>query len=79
VQVTVERDGRREQGYTGAGKAWIEEHLGWSVEVVKHPPKEREASGDRTAISMISLPCGLNGFDFHLSRGGIVAPYQGAG
>ena len=30
-----------DQGYTGTGKAWIEEHLGWSVEVVKHPPKPR--------------------------------------
>jgi putative transposase len=30
-----------DQRYTGAGKAWIEEHLGWSVEVVKHPPKAR--------------------------------------
>lgn len=30
-----------DQGYTGTGKSWIEEHLGWSVEVVKHPPKPR--------------------------------------
>jgi putative transposase len=30
-----------DQGYTGAGKEWIEEHLGWSVEVVRHPPKAR--------------------------------------
>jgi putative transposase len=30
-----------DQGYTGSGKAWIEEHLGWSVEVVRHPPKAR--------------------------------------
>ena len=30
-----------DQGYTGTGKAWIENHLGWSVEVVKHPPKAR--------------------------------------
>jgi len=30
-----------DQGYTGAGKEWIEEQLGWSVEVVKHPPKAR--------------------------------------
>jgi putative transposase len=26
-----------DQGYTGSGKRWIEEHLGWSVEVVQHP------------------------------------------
>lgn len=30
-----------DQGYTGSGKAWIEEHLGWSVEVVRHPPPPR--------------------------------------
>ena len=26
-----------DQGYTGSGKRWIEEQLGWSVEVVQHP------------------------------------------
>lgn len=30
-----------DQGYTGTGKAWIEEHLGWTVEIVRHPPKPR--------------------------------------
>ncbi|MHB8577375.1 MAG: IS5 family transposase [Dehalococcoidia bacterium] len=30
-----------DQGYTGTGKAWIEEQLGWTVEVVQHPPKPR--------------------------------------
>lgn len=30
-----------DQGYTGTGKAWIEQELGWSVEVVRHPPKPR--------------------------------------
>jgi putative transposase len=30
-----------DQGYTGSGKAWIEAQLGWSVEVVGHPPKPR--------------------------------------
>jgi putative transposase len=30
-----------DQGYTGTGKAWIETQLGWSVEVVGHPPKPR--------------------------------------
>jgi putative transposase len=28
-------------GYTGTGKRWIEEELGWSVEVVQHPPRPR--------------------------------------
>ncbi len=30
-----------DQGYTGSGKAWIEEHLGWTVEIVRHAPSER--------------------------------------
>jgi putative transposase len=30
-----------DQGYTGSGKAWIEAQLGWTVEVVGHPPKPR--------------------------------------
>jgi putative transposase len=30
-----------DQGYTGTGKQWIEEHLGWTVEVVRHPPTAR--------------------------------------
>ena len=30
-----------DQGYTGAGRDWIQRELGWSVEVVQHPPKPR--------------------------------------
>ncbi len=30
-----------DQGYTGSGKAWIEQHLGWTVEIVRHAPSER--------------------------------------
>jgi len=30
-----------DQGYTGIGKQWIEEHLKWTVEVVRHPPLPR--------------------------------------
>jgi putative transposase len=30
-----------DQGYTGTGKAWIEDQLGWTVDVVRHPPKPR--------------------------------------
>jgi putative transposase len=30
-----------DQGYTGSGRGWIERELGWSVEVVQHPPKPR--------------------------------------
>ena len=45
-----------DQGYTGTGKAWIEEHLGWSVEVVKHPPKARgewQPRGDLDDLSSV--------------------------
>ena len=30
-------------GYTGTGKRWIEEELGWSVDVVRHPLRPRGA------------------------------------
>lgn len=30
-----------DQGYTGMGKQWIEQHLHWTVEVVHHPPLPR--------------------------------------
>ena len=30
-----------DQGYTGSGRDWIERELGWSVEVVQHPPTGR--------------------------------------
>jgi putative transposase len=26
-----------DQGYTGSGRQWIEQHLGWSVQIVQHP------------------------------------------
>jgi putative transposase len=45
-----------DQGYTGTGKEWIEEHLGWSVEVVKHPPKARgewQPRGDLDDLSTV--------------------------
>ncbi len=32
-----------DQGYTGTGKAWIEDHLGWTVEIVRHTPHPRGA------------------------------------
>jgi putative transposase len=32
-----------DQGYTGGGRAWIEQELGWTVDVVQHPPKPRGA------------------------------------
>jgi len=30
-----------DQGYTGAARTWIEQHLGWGVEIVRHPASER--------------------------------------
>ena len=30
-----------DQGYTGSGKSWIEENLGWRVEAIRHPPHPR--------------------------------------
>jgi putative transposase len=30
-----------DQGYTGTGKAWIGEHLGWTVDIVQHAPTDR--------------------------------------
>lgn len=45
-----------DQGYTGTGKTWIEEHLGWTVEVVKHPRPARGAwvpHGDLTRLETV--------------------------
>lgn len=30
-----------DQGYTGAGKTWVEAELGWTVEIVRHAPRAR--------------------------------------
>src|SRR2546425_3863907 len=30
-----------DQAYTGKGREWIEQELGWEVEVVRHPPRPR--------------------------------------
>jgi putative transposase len=30
-----------DQGYTGSGREWIERELGWTVEIVRHPPAGR--------------------------------------
>jgi len=32
-----------DQGYTGGGRAWIEQEVGWTVDVVQHPPKPHGA------------------------------------
>ena len=30
-----------DQGYNGKGRQWIQEQMGWEVEVVRHPPRPR--------------------------------------
>ncbi len=30
-----------DNGYTGTGRTWIKEHMGWEVEVVSHPRRPR--------------------------------------
>lgn len=48
-----------DQGYTGSGRAWIEEQLGWQVEVVKHPAPSRgqwvphSTTGDLSDLSSV--------------------------
>jgi putative transposase len=63
-----------DQGYTGAGKAWIEQELGWSVEVVQHPPKPRGewvplgTGSDPRPFAWRRLPPGRTGFRGVLPR-----------
>jgi putative transposase len=66
-----------DQGYTG--KAWIEEQLGWSVEVVKHPPKARGEWQPRGDVDDLSKACIWSGFGFQLNRRDFAAHYPGAG
>jgi putative transposase len=45
-----------DQGYTGAGKAWITTQVGWTVTVVQHPPVVRHTwlpIGDRNDLSTL--------------------------
>ncbi len=50
-----------DQGYMGSGRAWIEEHLGWHVEVVKHasPPRghwlPHSTTGELSDLSTVYL------------------------
>ena len=56
----------------------IEERLGWSVEVVKHPPKPRgewRPIGDLNDLSIASIS---SGFDSHLNRRDSAARYREA-
>ena len=42
-----------DQGYTGSGREWIERELGWTVDVVQHPPNAR---GEWVALGTGSDP-----------------------
>jgi putative transposase len=63
-----------DQGYTGSGREWIERELGWSVEVVQHPPKARGewvplGTGDAPrTFEWRRLPLGRTGFRGVLPR-----------
>jgi putative transposase len=43
-----------DEGYTGAGKTWIEDQLGWTVTVVQHPPKPRGTWTQRGDLNDLS-------------------------
>jgi putative transposase len=59
-------------GDTGTGTRWIEEHLGWSVELVQQPPKPRGVWAPPGAISNWAAlrPTGFRGV---LPRRSVVA------
>jgi putative transposase len=52
-----------DQGYYGAGKTWIEEHLRWTVDIVRHPPKPRGvwAPADAVIDWAAIIPRGFRG------------------
>lgn len=64
-----------DQGYTGKGKEWIEEQLGWTVEIVQHAPTERgewrstrDESGELTETYVRFAPEPTKGFKGVLPR-----------
>jgi len=53
-----------DQAYSGSGKQWIEEHLGWTVEVVRHPPLPRGMwvfPGEEIDWTLFQRPKGFRG------------------
>jgi putative transposase len=66
------------QGYTGSGREWIERELGWTVEVVRHPPKPRGewvalgAGADPRPFEWRRLPPERTGFRGVLPRRWVV-------
>jgi putative transposase len=67
-----------DQGYTGRGREWIERELGWTVEVVQHPPKARGewvplgTGSDPRPFEWRRLPPGRTGFRGALPRRWVV-------
>jgi putative transposase len=69
-----------DQGYTGAGRDWIQRQLGWQVTVVQHPPKPRgewRPIGDlndlaRLSFEWVRLPPVRTGFQGVLPRRWVV-------
>jgi putative transposase len=68
-----------DQGYTGSAKAWIEEHLGWSVKIVQHAPQERgewrytrDATGELQGTYIRFAPEPQKGFKGVLARRWVV-------
>ena len=45
-----------DQGYTGTGKAWIEEHLKWTVEVVERSLRRGWVMGANGKLEWVTLP-----------------------
>src|SRR5207244_2846714 len=67
-----------DQGYTGTGKRWIEEHLGGGLRWfgTRHA---RVGNGSHTAIDKIGEPCGSRGSDCRRVRRCSAECCQGAG
>ena len=48
-----------DQGYTGTGKAWIEEHLGWRVQVVKREARRQWTVHPDGSLEKVAVPRGF--------------------
>jgi putative transposase len=60
-----------DNAYTGSGRIWIKEHMGWEVEVVSHPPRPRGMwvfPGEEIDYSLFERPKGFR----HLPRRWVV-------
>lgn len=46
-----------DQGYTGKGRAWIGQEMGWEVEVVRHPWRSRGKLVPHGDLNDLSTVC----------------------